>query len=116
MSILKRAWVNAPSTHSPAHHMHGLLGLAMHDGGHVARFFPVSGDVESIRISWSDISFGWPAHLRVNPLQPKIAAAKDVVHKIMGIDAVLNFKEECPTGDEYNDLIELVKQIHKELS
>lgn len=63
----RRAWINAPSGLQPAHSRHGTLGLVVHDSGNAARFYPIAGDVTSMRLSWSDISFGWPDHLKSKP-------------------------------------------------
>ncbi len=60
----RRAWVNQPSGLQPAHIYHGMVGLVVNDSGGAARFYPISGDVISMRLPWSAISFGWPDHLK----------------------------------------------------
>lgn len=63
-NLPRRAWINQPSSLYPANKFHGMLGLVVHDSGNAARFYPVSGDVVSMRVDWGSISFGWPGHLK----------------------------------------------------
>lgn len=115
----RRAWVNAPSGLQPAHRFHGMLGVVVHDSANACRFYPSTGAVESMRLGWNDISFGWPEHLvKQTALERKIAAAKDVLHQIMGHDVAMNADPDprAPTGDDYNDVIVFVAAVHKALS
>lgn len=61
-----RYWINAPSTQQPSRRYHGMLGLAVHDHGNTARFYPAVGDTISMQVPWSDLSPGWPDHLRID--------------------------------------------------
>lgn len=63
MKIVKRVWINQPSTLDILHHMHGAIGFAgeYHEGSSV--FYPQDGQTESMIIPARAHSDGWPTHL-----------------------------------------------------
>jgi hypothetical protein len=57
-------WINQPSLLEPLHRHHGMLGLAYKESETTARFYPIAGDIISMRVPFTALSQGWPDHLR----------------------------------------------------
>ena len=59
--MLKRYWINQPSTLQPDHHCHGLNVLADIDTAYngICYCYPASGHWHSFKVSVSSLSLGW---------------------------------------------------------
>ena len=58
--MLKRMWVNQPSTLQPLHHLHGTRVLAHDNGDGVCHIYFLDGPVISQRALTVTLSDGWP--------------------------------------------------------
>lgn len=67
MHILKRMWVNQPSTIQPYHDLNGLRVLAHHEYGDTWRVYFLAGPIVSQQIHQSALSGGWPATTAATP-------------------------------------------------
>jgi hypothetical protein len=61
--MLKRMWINQPSTAQPLHKLHGTLVLGHDDGDACTRIYFLKGPTIDMRVMNSCVSDGWPDHL-----------------------------------------------------
>lgn len=59
-TVMKRMWINQPSTLQPLHGLHGVRVLARPDTDRTARAYLLSGDVISMQVPRETLSDGWP--------------------------------------------------------
>ncbi len=57
--MVKRMWINQPSTLLPLHHLHGMNVLVEPDTGSVMRVYFLSGNVVSQQVPKMALSDGW---------------------------------------------------------
>lgn len=57
--MVKRMWINQPSTLQPLHHLHGTNVLAEIEYGDTLRIYFLSGDVVSQHANKLWLSEGW---------------------------------------------------------
>ncbi len=66
--MLRRMWINQPSTQQPDHDLHGQLVLIaeaeLTSGDRVVRAWFAHGDTVSQQVFRMSLSNGWPDHLR----------------------------------------------------
>lgn len=58
-NIVKRAWINQPSSAQPLHKLHGTNVLAVYEGYDTWRVYFLNGETISMEVSELSISDGW---------------------------------------------------------
>lgn len=56
---MERMWINQPSSAQPAHALHGMNVLAVHERGDWYRVYFLSGPIISQRVHKHALSKGW---------------------------------------------------------
>ena len=58
--MIKRAWINQPSTLQPLHALHGTRVLAQHEYGTTWQVYFLTGAIVSQQVDGLCLSDGWP--------------------------------------------------------